>query len=135
MASAPSQQKSSGTNEPLDNGTQPSHHHENDAVSNVRRAFREYTTALVLVSRQAGTSSGVDASSGRRTSADENTTNTPLEEAAAQLVKRKQSLRSNATLLEGKLRGNVKESEALQCSLRSQPCVGGRKGLFSNTHH
>jgi hypothetical protein len=100
--------------------------HENDTVSNVRRAFRDYTAALFYASRQAGNNVG------EYKSADERITITdPLQEAAAVIVKRKQSLRNNATLLEGTLRGNVKESEALHCCLKSQPCVGGRKGLCS----
>ncbi len=110
MASLPSQQ-------------QPS---ENDTVSNMRRAFRDYTVALVNLSRQAGNVSGEDKSVDERI-----TSNDPLLEAAAVTVKRKQSLRDEATLLEGALRGNVKESEALHCCVSSQPCVGGRKGLFS----
>lgn len=40
-------------------------------------------------------------------------------------------MRERATLLEGRLCGNAKESEALHCMLRSTPCVGGRKRKFS----
>ena len=59
-----------------------------------------------------------------------------LDDDLAFILKQRQSIRRNATLLEDKLRGNVKESEALQCCLRSTPCVGGRKRKFSllNTH-
>ncbi|KAL7443107.1 hypothetical protein ACHAXH_008631 [Discostella pseudostelligera] len=135
-SAAPSQ--ASGTNESIDSRTKISH--DNDAVSNMRRAFTDYTTALIYASRHAGS---VSSESTKVKPADENDIagaaekiKDPLEEAAALIVKRKQALRSNATLLEGKLRGNVKESEALQCCLRSQPCVSGRKRTFSlmNTH-
>lgn len=89
-------------------------------------------TALARASRQAGDVSGVDISS-KNDTADENFAKKgPLEGEAAVIVQCKQSLRSNATLLEGKLRGRVKESEALQCGLRSQPCVNGRKRFFSS---
>ena len=55
-----------------------------------------------------------------------------LDESIQLMIKHKQSVRRTATILEGKLRGNVKESEALHCTLRSQPCVvGGRKRKFS----
>ncbi|KAL3779134.1 hypothetical protein ACHAW5_006934 [Stephanodiscus triporus] len=60
-----------------------------------------------------------------------------LDDALAVILQHRQSIRRIATLLEDKLRGNVKESEALECCLRSTPCVGGRKRKFSllNTHH
>lgn len=101
-------------------------------VSNVRRAFREFNSALMLVSKQAGdiTASGACAISTKEVSDNNTVIKGPLDEVAAVIVKRKQSLRSNAAILEAVLRGNVKESEALQCCLRSQPCVGGRKRFF-----
>lgn len=105
---------------------------ENDAVSNVRRAFQDYMTALARASRQAGDVSGVDTSSDKDTTDENFAKKGPLEGEAVVIVQCKQSLRSNATLLEGKLRGRVKESEALQCCLRSQPCVNGRKRFFNS---
>jgi len=138
---APSQMSGTNSNnEPI--GSKTKLPHDNDALSNVRRAFTDYTTALVYASRNVG---NVSFESTTVKSANENENSIagaaekmkdPLEEAAALIVKRKQALHSNATLLEGKLRGNVKESEALQCCLRSQPCVSGRKRTLSlmNTH-
>ena len=55
-----------------------------------------------------------------------------LKEAVAMVLKQRQHLRESATLFEDKLRGNLKETEALNCSLKSTPCVvGGRKRKFS----
>jgi hypothetical protein len=61
-----------------------------------------------------------------------------LKEAVIMVLKQRQQLRATATLFEDKLRGNLKETQALHCSLKSTPCVvGGRKRKFStllNSH-
>ena len=51
---------------------------------------------------------------------------TALDSSVHMLLKLKNTLQTNATHLESKLRGDGKESEALVCLLKSAPCVGGR---------
>lgn len=50
------------------------------------------------------------------------------------LLKQKASMRRTATMLESKLRGEGKDIEALNCLLKSSPCVGvrGRKRKFES---
>jgi hypothetical protein len=54
-----------------------------------------------------------------------------LKSTARDIPLRKKKIREETALLEGKLRGNAKESQALHCVLRSQPCVGGKKRKIS----
>jgi len=111
---------------------------DKDGAANVRKAFRSFTSALIVAARQAenvvtagGTKmSPVNTTPGTKTTGGKSTKD-PLEEAVGMVLKQRVALRRTATLLEGKLRGNAKESEALQCCLRSQPCVGGRKRQFA----
>jgi hypothetical protein len=114
----------------------------NVEVTNLRRAFRSFASALIVAVRQAEIcAASIDASSCKSTHEQLATGNEPskdrLGEALRLVLAQKQSLRRKATLLEERLRGNVKESEALYCCLRSTPCVNGRKRKFSllNTHN
>jgi len=113
--------KSSSANE----ATEPSpNSSDKDGAFNVRRSFRSFASALIVAARQA---EKVAATSGSDKPAPDKTT----KEAIEMILKQRQAVRRMATILEGKLRGNVKESEALHCCLRSQPCVGGRKRKFT----
>mmetsp|Transcript_30894 Transcript_30894/g.55984 ORF Transcript_30894/g.55984 Transcript_30894/m.55984 type:complete len:132 (-) Transcript_30894:1487-1882(-) len=96
---------------------------DQDGAFNVRRSFRSFASSLIVAARQA---EKVAAMSGPDTPLDKT-----AKEAVEMILKQRQSVRRTATILEGKLRGNVKESEALHCCLRSQPCVGGRKRKFT----
>lgn len=96
------------------------------AASNVRKAFRSYESALIVCIRQA------EKAPPAASSPDKAGGNDPVGGSLDIMLKHRQTLRRTSALLEGKLRGNAKESEALHCSLRSRPCVvGGRKRKFS----
>ena len=88
---------------------------QDSGVIQLRRAFRLFASALVVSSRHAEkTASSKRAEEARAGSVDE-------------LVKKKQAIRMAAAAVEGRLRGNAREDEALRSRLRSQPCVGGRR--------
>ena len=100
---------------------------DKDGALNVRKSFRSFASSLIVAARQAekvAAAGGIGASKAK-------TTKDPLEESVVMMLDKKKAVRRAATFLEGKLRGNVKESEALHCCLRSQPCVGGRKRKFT----
>lgn len=100
----------------------------------VKRSFLSFTSSLINVVQQAERVAIGDNADGK--SSDERTRH--LKEAVVMVIKQRQQLRSTATLFEDKLRGNLKETEALHCSLKSTPCVvGGRKRKFSilNLHY
>jgi hypothetical protein len=138
-ASSKSADSAGGANKATDGGT-----------IDAKRSFRAFASSLIVAVRQAelvATASGVvDASSSsssgkivtrEQSDAASKPAKDRLIEALVVVQRQRQSLRRHATFLEGKLRGNVKESEALHCCLRSTPCVvGGRKRKFSilNTH-
>ena len=106
----------------------------------LRRAFRSFASALIVAARQAekkvdannnddSKPSSKDDKSSDKTKVDEKD---QLQSSVETVLKLRQTLRTTATKLEDTLRGNVKESEALQCSISSQPCVvGGRKRKFA----
>ena len=105
----------------------------------LRRAFRSFASALIVAARQAEKkvdgndeskpSSKDDNKSSDKTKVEEKD---PLQSSVETILKLRQTLRTTATKLEDKLRGNVIESEALQCCLSSKPCVvGGRKRKFA----
>ena len=112
-----------------------------DAPSrNLRRAFRSFASALIVAARQA--EKKVDANNNdesKPSSKDDKSSDKSKVEEKDQLqssvetvLKLRQTLRTTATKLEDTLRGNVKESEAMLASLKSQPCVvGGRKRKFA----
>ena len=121
-----------------------------DAYS-LRKAFRSFASSLIVAARQAEKVAAASEKTNNKSSPDntynkgkETTTgdvkaktesdiNTPLQTSVETILKQRQTVRSTATLLEGRLRGNVKESEALHCCLKSQPCVvGGRKRKFKS---
>jgi hypothetical protein len=109
---------------------------DNGGVTNVRRAFRQFASALVVAVRQAEVvAASIDTNSGKSTREQSATGNDPskdrLDEALHAVGLQRQTLRKTATVLEAQLRGNVKESEALYCCLKSTPCVDGRKRKFS----
>ena len=112
-----------------------------DAPSrNLRRAFRSFASALIVAARQAekvvnannndeSKPSSKDDKSSDKTKVEEKD---PLQSSVETVLKLRQTLRTTATKLEALMKGNVKETEALQCCLKSQPCVvGGRKRKFA----
>ena len=122
-----------------------------DAYS-LRKAFRSFASSLIVAARQAEKVAAASEKTNNKSSPDNNNNkgketttgdvkeaktesdiNTPLQTSVETILKQRQTVRSTATLLEGRLRGNVKESEALHCCLKSQPCVvGGRKRKFKS---
>ena len=120
-----------------------------DAYS-LRKAFRSFASSLIVAARQAEKVAAASEKTNNKSSPDNNNSkgketdnvkeaktesdiNTPLQTSVETILKQRQTVRSTATLLEGRLRGNVKESEALHCCLKSQPCVvGGRKRKFKS---
>ncbi len=102
-----------------------------NAAHNVRRAFRSFESSVIVAVRQAEKVAS-SSTKERSSSSGDTAAKSQMDESIELMIKHKQSVRRTATLLEGKIRGNVKESEALHCTLRSQPCVvGGRKRKFS----
>ena len=102
-------------------------------VRNVKRSFRQFTSSLIVAVRQAEKVVIGDNADGR--SSEEQTRQ--LKEAVVMVLKQRQQLRAAATVFEDKLRGNLKEAEALRTFSQSTPCVaGGRKRKFSllNSH-
>mmetsp|Transcript_19344 Transcript_19344/g.33189 ORF Transcript_19344/g.33189 Transcript_19344/m.33189 type:complete len:132 (+) Transcript_19344:65-460(+) len=123
--------KPSSANEPVESGSKSI---EKDGAINVRRSFRSFASALIVAARQAEkvAATSVPGTPATKESAAHDKT---LKDAVEMILKQRQTLRRTATMLEGKLRGNVKESEALHCCFRSQPCVGGRKRKFAKINN
>ena len=93
-------------------------------IKSVKRSFRSFTSSLIVAVRQAEKLVLGDNAGDKQTR--------QLKEALIMVLKQRQQLRATATLFEDKLRGNLKETQALHCSLKSTPCVvGGRKRKFS----
>ena len=118
----------------IDSGGGPPASKKEGPIKNVKRSFRSFTSSLIVAVRQAEKVVLGDNADGK--SSDEQTRQ--LKEAVIMVLKQRQQLRATATLFEDKLRGNLKETQALHCSLKSTPCVvGGRKRKFStllNSH-
>jgi hypothetical protein len=116
----------------IDSGGGPPASKKEGPIKNVKRSFRSFTSSLIVAVRQA---EKVVLGENDGKSSDEQTR---LKEAVIMVLKQRQQLRATATLFEDKLRGNLKETQALHCSLKSTPCVvGGRKRKFStllNSH-
>jgi hypothetical protein len=114
----------------IDSGGGPPASKKEGPIKNVKRSFRSFTSSLIVAVRQA--EKVVD---GKSSDAEQTR---QLKEAVIMVLKQRQQLRATATLFEDKLRGNLKETQALHCSLKSTPCVvGGRKRKFStllNSH-
>eukprot|EP00956_Cyclotella_meneghiniana_P020320 scaffold35611_cov32-Cyclotella_meneghiniana.AAC.1 len=98
-----------------------------NSVTSLRRTFRSYASSLSLAARAA--SKLVEEAPGKATDVKETQKN--FKDGVKHTLLLRQSLREKSALLEGKLRGNAKESQALHCMLRSQPCVSGVKRKFS----
>lgn len=97
-------------------------------IENVKQSFRSFTSSLIVAVRQAEKVANGDNADGR--SSEEQTIQ--LKESVVMVLNQRQQLRATATLFEDKLRGNLKETDALHCCLKSTPCVvGGRKRKFS----
>eukprot|EP01083_Nonionella_stella_P264001 896092_1 len=101
---------------------------DKDGALNVRLSFRSFASSLIVAARQAEkvAAAGGPVAGKASPAAGAAKATDPLEEAVDMILKSRQAVRRTATLLEEQLRGNAKESEALHCCLRSQPCVGGR---------
>ncbi|KAL9188646.1 hypothetical protein ACHAXT_007024 [Thalassiosira profunda] len=104
---------------------------KDDAVTRLNKSFRTYSSSMVMATKQAKKMAdlqgeGKAKSKDKKGAADRKQAEGQLKLAAEALIKYRQQVRQTVTALEGKIRGNAKESEALECSLRSQPCIGGR---------
>ena len=130
----PSSRPSDAPSKPLSNkGPLKAGSHRPSEKSNVRRSFRNYVSALIMATR---TAEKAATASNSEPSFKENTIilDKSIKDSVDTMVRQRQVLRQATTMLEGKLRGNMKESEALLCCLKSQPCVGGeRKRKFTMT--
>ena len=105
-----------------------------NAVKNLRRDFRQFASSLSVVARSVEKQELMKeqpSSENKERAKEEAKLKHDLENGLKTTLTYRQSIREKTALLEGKLRGNAKESEALHCMLRSTPCVGGRKRKFS----
>jgi len=121
------QSASTSSSSSIDSGGGPAAKIEGP-IKSVKRSFRSFTSSLIVAVRQAEKLVLGDNADGK--SSDKQTRQ--IKEALIMVLKQRQQLRATATLFEDKLRGNLKETQALHCSLKSTPCVvGGRKRKFS----
>ncbi|KAL3802348.1 hypothetical protein HJC23_007173 [Cyclotella cryptica] len=112
-------------------GTKHSTHTHQDvnSVTGLRRSFRAFASTLTIAAKAADKISlASESNSGAGANKEPHV---QLKDGVKMTLNARQAMRERASLLEGKLRGNLKESEALHCMLRSQPCVGGKKRTFS----
>ena len=112
-------------------GSSPSSRAE--TLRSLRKAFHTYATSLIVASRTACENAAAASGGASKAASGGADDIKPVKEAVEFMLQQRQLVRQSATMLEGKLRGNVKESEALLCCLKSQPCVGvgGRKRKFT----
>ena len=101
---------------------------ENCAAS-LRRSFRSFVSSLIVAARSAEKLSHVGTAANNGTGKSTQESQSQFDSAVKIILQQRQSVRQTASLLEGKLRGNAKESEALLCSLQSLPCVGVKRKL------
>ena len=99
----------------IDSGGGPPASKKEGPIKNVKRSFRSFTSSLIVAVRQAEKVVLGDNADGK--SSDEQTR---LKEAVIMVLKQRQQLRATATLFEDKLRGNLKETQALHCSLKGR---------------
>jgi hypothetical protein len=105
---------------------------ESNPVTSLRKTFRSYASTLTLAARSAEKLLAKKANpSDVATTELDPKIREDLKNSVKMTLKMKQALREQTALIEGNLRGNAKESEALHCMLRSQPCAGGKKRKFS----
>jgi hypothetical protein len=102
--------------------------HEVKSVIDLRRTYRSFASTLTIAAKAADKLSAAKESDSEKSHED---LEKQLKDAVRMTLNQRQIMRERATLLEGRLCGNAKESEALHCMLRSTPCVGGRKRKFS----
>ena len=123
MATRQASSASTSSSSSIDSGGGP--------IKSVKRSFRSFTSSLIVAVRQAEKLVLGDNADGKSSDSSDKQTR-QLKEALIMVLKQRQQLRATATLFEDKLRGNLKETQALHCSLKSTPCVvGGRKRKFS----
>ena len=99
---------------------------DDNFMDDLSRNFRSFSSALSTAIRAAE-----KLGSESKTDQEEKKAQQELIGGIKVAMKYRQVVREKTSILEGKLRGNAKESQALHCMLRSQPCVGGRKRKFS----
>ena len=103
-------------------------------VTSLRRTFRSYALTLSSAARNADKLALYEDSPDKyaaNVKEPKDVTQQKMNDDVKRTLQFKQSLREKSALLEGKLRGNAKESQALHCMLRSQPSVSGVKRKFS----
>lgn len=96
---------------------------DDHTANRLRRSWRALASSLVVAARAAekvAKNGGLDdpkASKEKKA----------MDEALEQTLRARADLTRQATLCEAKLRGNAKETEALECSMRSGPSVGVKR--------
>ena len=96
---------------------------EDHTATRLRRSWRALASSLVVAARAAekvAKNGGLDdpkASKEKKA----------MDEALEQTLRARADLTRQAALCEAKLRGNAKETEALECSMRSGPSVGVKR--------
>jgi len=101
---------------------------EDQSAVRLRRAWRSFSSSLVVAARAAekvakNSTGGDNPSTTGSVAKDKKDMNDALETT---LRFRGELIRQTA-LCEAKLRGNAKETEALECSMRSQPSIGVKR--------
>ena len=96
---------------------------DDHTAARLRRSWRALASSLVVAARAAekvAKNGGLDdpkASKEKKA----------MDEALEQTLRARADLTRQAALCEAKLRGNAKETEALECSMRSGPSVGVKR--------
>ena len=92
-------------------------------ATRLRRSWRALASSLVVAARAAekvAQSGGLDDPKAAKEKK-------AMDEALEQTLRARADLTRQAALCEAKLRGNAKETEALECSMRSGPSVGVKR--------
>jgi hypothetical protein len=90
------------------------------SIDKIRRSWRSFASSIVVTARAA------EKAAARPSSSKE------LDDAVVTNVRARIEFRRYCSLMEGALRGQAKESEALEGMLRSQPNMGRKRKASSN---
>ena len=96
---------------------------DDHTAARLRRSWRALASSLVVAARAAekvAKNGGLDGSKASKEKK-------AMDEALEQTLRARADLTRQAALCEAKLRGNAKETEALECSMRSGPSVGVKR--------
>mmetsp|Transcript_28242 Transcript_28242/g.83208 ORF Transcript_28242/g.83208 Transcript_28242/m.83208 type:complete len:133 (-) Transcript_28242:93-491(-) len=96
---------------------------EDPTSTRLRRAWRSFASSLVVAARAAEKSAKTASAKGSATEAEKKA----VDDALVTMLRARSELRRVGSLVEARLRGNAKETEALELCLRSQPCIGRKR--------